>query len=245
MRKFLLFSTLLLLSCGGKKRIVYETPGEQFDAALLAFERGKYSEALEGFKRVLYEFPTGPYTDDAQYYLGECYLKMKDYDLAKDEFRFLIDNFPTSEYVERATLGLAKCYMYKNPDPSKDQSDTKEAISILRRFLSRYPDSPLRGEAKTLLKKAKNRLAEKMLIAAKTYKSLGAYEAEKFYLQLLIKEFPNSDVIWEAKYMLGEVLLRLGEVDSAMKNLREIVASVDAPTQIKEKAKNLMNLKLY
>lgn len=245
MRKILLFSVLLILSCGGKKKIVYENPEEEFEAALLAFEKGKYDEALEGFKRVLYEFPTGPYTDDAQYYLGECYLKTKDYEDAAEEFRFLIDNFSTSEYVEKATLGLAKSYLFKSPDPSRDQSDTKEAISILRKFLSCYPDSPLRSEAKSLLLKAKDKLAKKMLLAAQTYKNLGAYEAEKFYLELLIKEYPDTETVWEAKLMLGEVLLRLGEIDRAMKNLKEIVASADAPNSIKEKAKTLMNLKFY
>jgi len=245
MRKTLLFSILLFLSCGGKKKIIYEKPENQFEAALLAFERGKYDEALEGFKRVLYEFPTGPYTDDAQYYLGECYLRMKNYEEAVEEFKFLIDNFPMSEYVEKATLGLAKSYLFKSPDPSRDQTATKEAISVLRNLLSRYPNSPLRDEAKSLLRKAKDRLAKKMLLAAKTYKNLGAFKAEKFYLEILIKEYPDTETVWEAKYMLGEVLIRLGEIDRAMKNLKEIVASADAPDSIKEKAKILINQKLY
>ena len=202
----LLFSIILAIFCHKKNLIEANRVDDQFEIGKKLFEQKDYDKAIKAFERVIYYFATGEYTDDAQFYLALCYFKKKEYELAKSEFEFLIENFPQSEYVEQSYIYIAKCILNKNKNIHRDLSQIKDAIKILREFLSKFPKSKYRNEAKELLREAKERLAQKMLLAIKVYYKLGKKESALLYYELLKNEYPESEALKEAKRILNKWL---------------------------------------
>lgn len=241
MKKFasLLF-VFLFIACGGKRALKYFTPEEQYRKALIDYKSGNYKRALDGFKKLLYNFNAGPYMDDAQFYIGECYMGMKDYASAIEEFKFFLSTFPGSELVPQVTLELARAYIEKTKDPTNDVEDVKKAIELIRDFLSTYEKSPLRGKAHELLRRAKNKLAERMLSASIVYHKLGKYESERLYLELIIDEYQDTYAYWEAKLRLGKLLIEIGEKDKGISILKELAVMEGVPLNIRAEARSFL-----
>ncbi len=237
---FLAIGVFILSSaCANRHTITYKDQQSLFEAAMEYFNNGKYDRAEELFKRFTYTYPTSGLADDAQFYLAESYYRQKDFEQAIMEYGFLIETFPASEYRQKAELRIAESYLKKSPNIELEQEDTKTAIRRLRRFIAKYPDSPLSDTAKILLNAAKEKLAQKMLVAIRTYRNLREYNAEKFYIGLLLKEYPKTSAYWEAKYYLAELLLREGKLDDASKIIDEIIDNADSRDGIVRKAKIL------
>jgi tol-pal system protein YbgF len=57
-----------------------------YDAALEDYKARKFETAISGFKEVLTVAPTSDYADNAQYWIGECYDSMGNYDQALAAF---------------------------------------------------------------------------------------------------------------------------------------------------------------
>jgi len=205
------------------------------------YTEGKYKRAIEVLKEFTLKFPSSSRIDSAEFLLAESYRRAHLYDEAISEFMFFIDNFPGSPLIVKAYLRLAQVYLEKSPSPQLDQEDTYKSIELLRSFLSKFQNThaPLLDSARFLLKKAKDKLAQKFIIAAKTYRDLGDFRSERFYLNLLFKEYPESSAIWEGKYLLLEYYLKKNYPDSAKNVLQEILNSSEAPPLIVRKSKIL------
>jgi len=65
---------------------------------------GRNREAIEGFETFLDEFPSGAYTDNAHYWLGEANYVERRFDAAIDRFNVVIFQFPGSRKVPDARL---------------------------------------------------------------------------------------------------------------------------------------------
>ena len=105
-----------------------------FDAALNAWNEGRYPEVVTGFQRFLNAYPDSTLAGDAQYGLGEAYYAVRDYEAAKEAFINLGLRYPNSERLPDALLKLG--YIYG------DLGDTARAKGVLQKLIEVYPDSP-------------------------------------------------------------------------------------------------------
>ncbi len=204
-----------------------------------AFQRGKFDKAAKVYERFTLMFPTDPKAPYAQFMLAESYFKNKDWTEAISEYKFLLDNYPQNPYREVAQFHMATAYFRKSPPPYLDQTETEKALSMLREFLSRFPNSKYAPEARKVVEEAKDKLAKHMLIAADTYIKLGKYESAKIYLEELIRNYPNVPTSWRARVLLGKILIKLGEPDRALATLDEIIQNPSIPDSLKRTASNL------
>jgi TolA-binding protein len=65
-----------------------------------AFEAQRFNDSLEMFKRLLQSFPTHDRADDAQYFRGQSYTNLKDWDSAIREYQRLFDKYPDSPLAD-------------------------------------------------------------------------------------------------------------------------------------------------
>ena len=237
--------SLLALSATCRPRV---SPAEEpfnledrFQEALALYEQGQYMRAAAGFKSVAQRAPTHIYTDDAEYYLGMCYLNLRKTAEARGAFRMVIEYFPESEYAPLSYIALARAYLKEAPIIYQDQSKTtNEAINTIETFLRKYPDHEKVPEAMAILAEARERLMAKELMAIKVYENLMKYEAELHYAELAIQEFPDSRLVWQAKLFKARALYFLYRDDEALAVLGEIESS-DAEEDVKSEAKLLRN----
>ncbi|RKZ02123.1 MAG: hypothetical protein DRQ10_00690 [Candidatus Hydrothermota bacterium] len=214
----------------------YSSASDLFHASKIAFNQGKIDDAIKGFQSLVYRFPADEYADDAQYYLGLCYMKKKDYSSAINEFRILLESYPYSEWVDETILMMATAYFEKSPSPDRDQTDTETALELARQFLIKFPHSELRAEAESLILKCKSKLARKLLIAIDTFVKLGKYKAAEVYLDIIDSEYPDVPEIWDAKYYRALVYSKTGRVDEAEDILTQILEDKNAPREVRAKA---------
>lgn len=214
---------------------------DRFADAMSLYSEGQYARAAVAFKSVAQRAPTHIYTDDAEYYLGMCYLRIGKTAEARGAFNMVIDYFPGSEFAPLSYLGLARAYLNEAPIMYRDQSKTTgEAITTIQTFLRKYPDHEKVPEAQAILAEANDRLAAKGLMAIKVYENLMKYESELHYADLCIQEFPESHLVWQAKLYKARALYFLYRDDEALAVLGDIESS-EANGEVKSEAVILRN----
>lgn len=122
-----------------------EQPSEEqylYDTYYSQYREGKYNESLEGFKSFLEQFPKSDLADNAQFWIGECYMSIKDYKQAILAFEDVIKKYPKGNKVPNAMLRQAIAFL--------EYDDKDSCTIILKNLIKKYPDS---NEAQVAQKK--------------------------------------------------------------------------------------------
>lgn len=118
-----------------------------------AFESGKFNDALEIFRRLLQTYPNHDRADDAQYFRGQAYTNLKDWDAAIREYQRLFDKFPQSS--------LADDGLYFAALAAEAQKNCAEARTYLGLIKQKYPDSNVSKISQDADKRIKGALKNK------------------------------------------------------------------------------------
>lgn len=108
----------------------YETT---YKEAFESFQRGQYDEAVNRFTTFTETYSGTPLASNAFYWIGECYMNLKNYDKAILYFQEVIDKYPKSEKAPRALLSQAEAFRLTN--------DKKSSTTLLKRVIELYPKS--------------------------------------------------------------------------------------------------------
>jgi tol-pal system protein YbgF len=114
-----------------------------YETSLLLFKRENYEEAVNGFKSFLSEYPKSELADNAQYWIGECYMSMKQYEQAILAFEEVIKKYPNANKTPNA--------MWSQAMAMKEIGDTTSTKLLLKKIIKIYPDSPEAKRAKEIL----------------------------------------------------------------------------------------------
>ena len=96
-------------------------PSEVYRQAKSDYDKGNFDLALAGFQNYIVQFSGASQADNAQYWVGECYYALKDYNKAIDAFVKVIKNFPKSIKAPGAKLKIGMAYWSeKNPAKAKE-----------------------------------------------------------------------------------------------------------------------------
>ena len=110
--------------------------------ALEKFNQRDYADAIARFEALLKHSRTHSLSDNAQYWIGEAYYAMKDYQQAIIEFEKVL-TFEGTNKDDDAQLKLGLSYMRLNDNESSKRE--------LTRLLSKYPESEFTELARKLL----------------------------------------------------------------------------------------------
>ena len=118
---------------------------QQFNQALLDYNRGKYDVAIVGFSDVLANFPDSPYTEPSHYYLGVSQFQKRAFQKARDSFAQISARFPNGDFIKQSKLYEGQCYYYLNQH--------SRAILTLRDLIDTYPGTQEAALARQFLEK--------------------------------------------------------------------------------------------
>jgi len=119
-------------------RIIYES-------AYLNYVKGNYNDAINGFKSYLKVAPDSPLSDNALYWIGECYYSLGKRQDAVDTFNELLTKYPQSNKRSTALFKIGIIY--------EEAKELKTARTYFERILKEYPNSPEAALAKERLNK--------------------------------------------------------------------------------------------
>ncbi|TNF08692.1 MAG: tol-pal system protein YbgF [Gammaproteobacteria bacterium] len=81
-----------------------------YTAAYHALKTGKTAEATTLFKQHIEKYPSGAYTANAHYWLGEIYLLQNNLEQARQSFNTVISSYPAHRKAPDATFKLGLVY---------------------------------------------------------------------------------------------------------------------------------------
>jgi len=114
-----------------------------FDNALEDFMNGRYDQSLPVFESIAVAGLDHPLTDNAQYWVGECYFAQGDPGAASVAIERLLMNHPTTNKGSEALLLLGRSYA--------QLGRTVEAFDALQRVLEEHPKSESAPRARQLI----------------------------------------------------------------------------------------------
>ncbi len=191
---FLLLLALSMGACANKNAI---KPGDTvdvaFDKAKLLYDKQKYGDAARAFETVLSLGRGSDQAREAQYLLADSYFKNREYLISASEFRRYVTFYPRSERREEVEFMEAFSYYKISPRFKLDQTDTERAITLLRVFIGKYPDSQKTTEAAQLVDEMRLKLAKKSFTSASMYFNLKMYNSAAMYYQITLDNFPETE----------------------------------------------------
>ncbi len=99
-----------------------------YQKAFKLLKESQYDQALVAFKDFLKDYPDSPFSDNAQYWLGEANYVMQKYELAINEYQALLNTFPDSKKVSHALLKIG--YSYAELGNADDARKTLKEVKI-------------------------------------------------------------------------------------------------------------------
>jgi tol-pal system protein YbgF len=106
---------------------------QRYRSALDLYRNGKTKDAVEQFRAFVRSSGSSDLADDAQYWIGESYYNLQDYNRAIIELNEVLLKYPKGDRVPTALLALATAFA--------DSGDKIDARLILQKLVSDHPDS--------------------------------------------------------------------------------------------------------
>ena len=180
-------------SCNDFNRLVKSTDNEmKYEVAMDYFDRGDYNHALQLFDLLQASYRNTPKGENITYKTALCYYKQKDYEIAGYYFNRFAQSYSFSKDAEKAAFMNAYCSYLLSPISSLDQTNTHNAITQLRGFIERYPQSDSLARAQELMNNLYGKLEEKDYNICQLYYRMGNYSAAITSFENLLKKYPNT-----------------------------------------------------
>ena len=215
---------LILAGCGAPGLRLESNAQDQFKLAQKEYDKNHWLKAIEGFQKVIFNFPGADIVDTAQYFLSMSYYSNKEYELAAVEFQRLRTNYPQSAYYDEAQYMNGVCYLKNTPGHyALDQEDLKTAIQQLQDFIIDNPDSPLVPEAERVILEGMTKLARKEYENGMLYFKLYQYKSAGIYFQYVIDNYTGTEYSAKAQYRLAEIAFKKEEFADALLKFRNFI----------------------
>ncbi len=118
-------------------------PRELYSQAYADYARGNYDVAIQGFQEYLKDYPGTDFSDNAQYWIGECLYGKQKYSDAVEAWNTLLRDYPSSDKLPDARFkkGLALERLGRR----------SQALVEYRYVADRYPNSEAGRKARERL----------------------------------------------------------------------------------------------
>lgn len=126
-----------------RRKIASADEQAAYDEAFELLTQSRYADAVLKFRSLIENFPRGALIDDAQYWIGEAYYVVRDFQKAGEAFRAVVNGYPESERMPEAMLKLG----YIQAETGR----TQKARRTLNQVISQYPGSRVAISAETRL----------------------------------------------------------------------------------------------
>ena len=131
-----------------KPRVIEESPAlsetQLYETTLATYKKAQYDQALIGFKAFIEKYPKSDLADNAQFWVGECYMGLKQHEQAILAYQEVIKKYPNGNKVPNAMLRQAFAFY--------EIKDKVSSRLLLKKIIKKYPDS---SEAKIASAKLK------------------------------------------------------------------------------------------
>jgi outer membrane protein assembly factor BamD len=193
---------------------------ELYEKAHTSMTRGNWSSAEETFKRLVAQYPYGPYTEQALIETAYAQYKSGKHEEAISSIDRFIRTYPTHEdiaylYYLRGLVNSSRNTVFLqqvwNLDSSRrDLATPMQAYNDFSIVASRYPNSRYAEDARQRMIALRNTFAQHEMEVALYYLRRGAYVAAADRAKYLLETYPRSEYQNDAVALLAAAYTELG-----------------------------------
>ena len=236
----LLLGTLAVTGCsrGTKEDAPEGTPVQTlYQDSLKLLEGGNWSGAENGYRRLLAQFPYGPYTEQALIETAYAQYKAGKHDDAVSTIDRFIRTYPTHRNIaylyylrglansNRDTVFLRRVWSLDSS--RRDLSSPRQAFADFGIVVDRYPNSRYAADARTRMAELRNTFALGELNSGLYYLRRGAWTSAAGRANHVLETYPGSSYQADAVAMLGAAYQGMGNQELAA-SARAQLTTLDA-----------------
>ncbi len=120
-----------LVAAGDSITVGFADARKAYTNAYTDMTSGNYDLALMGFEEFLRNYPDSELSDNAQYWIGECYYAREQYQPAYDAFKRVLDVYPKGDKIPSALLKTGYCALALGKN--------REGRAFLEELVAKYP----------------------------------------------------------------------------------------------------------
>ena len=186
--------------------VVKNTPPAQlYREADDLFQKKDYSIAIDAFERLKSAHPDFQKTPDAYLKIADALFQNGAYEKAVSRYHQFIELYPLHKEVARAKYQIALSYFNQIRTADLDNSVVQAALNAFKTL----SEDPKAGEwakkAEEKFKECQKKLAEKELDKARTYWSMGRYQAARISAKRVLEEYSKLGYDAEANDWLKKL----------------------------------------
>ena len=212
-KKILGLEVIPTCSLSKKRKAMPGEADQVFKKAQELLSQKKYCESALLLDQVA-KHSDGNLFQDATFQLIDALYMAENYDASITAAKEYISANPGlhDPRTEYAYFMIGKNFTKESaPSPEHDQEYAGKAQTALTTYLTQYPSGKYSMEAKELVKKSYDQLAEKEIFAGKYLLKEYKYKAAAMRLQNIPKYFKNSSYMPEALYLITQAYLGMGK----------------------------------
>ncbi|MDR1056326.1 MAG: outer membrane protein assembly factor BamD [Prevotellaceae bacterium] len=223
-----LVSIAAMSACGGYNKIFKTTDNElKYKVALSYFEKKDYGRATPLFEQLTVPFSNTKRDDTVHFYLAKGYWGQGDYYSGAYYLDNFCKTFGRSPFVEEAYYLRSLCYYHDSYRYELDQANTIRAISSFNEMLTRYPDSPHKGEAEKYATELTERMEEKSFYGAKLYYQIDDYRSAVVALRNSVNDYPDSKFKEEGMFLILKSSYLYAKYSIRIRQKERYIAAID------------------
>jgi outer membrane protein assembly factor BamD len=211
---YFLFILLLVIgvSCGKFRKIEKSQDWRvKYEAALNYYNKEDYYRASVLFEQIIPIVRGLPEGEKVQFYLAYCQYHDKLYLLASEQFKTFYETYGRSSMAEEARYMYAYSLYKSSPKENLDQTSSIDAMAAMQTFLNRYQSSKFRDQAIEVIVTTQKKLERKGFENSYQYYKMRQYKAAIVALNNFKDNFPDSQFLEEAYYLVIDAEYRLAE----------------------------------
>ena len=186
-----------------------------------------YAKAIEKFQEVVDNYPYSEYAVSAELKIADAYYDQKRWDEALSYYRDFAELHPEHEKVPYTIYRTALCHAQQSGTAERDQSATREALTVLDQLMTRYPISPEAREAEGLWKGLRTKLAAHVLGIGDFYMAREEYQSAASRYRQVLDVYPGLGLDADALYKLGLCYTHMNRDDEARRIFEVILENYE------------------
>ena len=182
-----------LVGCGGGDPYQGMDADALFRLAQSEVEEEDYGNAIDVLERLTISFVDWPRIPEARLLLADAYFGEGEYLTARSEYQRFRDRFVGNPRTVDAALGECRSLGALAPHPQRDQSYTRDAITVCGNVTVDYAGSPQATQARQIRDSLRHTLAEKEYLTASHYFRRKQYDPAILYYQFVVNLYPETE----------------------------------------------------
>jgi outer membrane protein assembly factor BamD len=222
--------------CGGARgaaSVEYSVSAQRnYEKGMEALQQEDWIAAAKYFAFIKSRFPYSKFAVLSELRLADAELGAEEFASSIDHYRLFIRLHPTHEMVSNgyASFRIGDAY-YKQltgeswlmpPSFEGDQSANEDAAAELSVFAEKYPASPYREKAQTIIKKVGKKLADHEWYVAQYYWKRDKPMGTVLRLRRLLERYRGVGYDEEALWLLGRAYVAVDMPDRARSTWQEL-----------------------